>query len=97
MKKSRWSEYAKFLVLSDNSNYKLNSSFTSYLNFKKVKEVVNNIAFTDKTTYSCDGNIYNRKITSQEAKNILDNIDECKWTDTTSKMLLVANQLKLRI
>ena len=97
MKKSRWSEYAKFLVLSDNSNYKLNSSFTSYLNFKKVKEVVNNIAFTDKTTYSCDGNIYNRKITSQEAKNILANSDECKWTDTTSKMLLVANQLKLRI
>ena len=97
MKKTRWSEYAKFLVLSDNSNYKLNSSFTSYLNFKKVKEVVNNIAFTDKTTYSCDGNIYNRKITTQEAKNILANIDECKWTDTTSKMLLVANQLKLRI
>ena len=97
MKKSRWSGYAKFLVLSDNSNYKLNSSFTSYLNFKKVKEVVNNIAFTDKTTYSCDGNIYNRKITTQEAKNILANIDECKWTDTTSKMLLVANQLKLRI
>ena len=34
---------------------------------------------------------------SQEAKNILANIDECRWTDTTSKMLLVANQLKLRI
>jgi hypothetical protein len=97
MNKSRWSGYAKFLVLSDKSSYKLNSSFTSYLDFKKVKEVINNIAFTDKTTYSYDGNIYNRKITTQEAKNIIANIDECRWTDTTSKMLLVANQLKLRI
>ena len=97
MNKSRWSGYANYLVLSDKSNYKLRANFTSYLNFKKVKEVINNIAFTDKTTYSCDGNIYNRKITSQEAKNILANIDECRWTDTTSKMLLVANQLKLRI
>jgi hypothetical protein len=97
MNKSRWSGYAKFLVLSDKSSYKLNSSFTSYLDFKKVKEVINNIAFTDKTTYSYDGNIYNRKITTQEAKNIIANIDECRWTDTTSKMLLVTNQLKLRI
>ena len=97
MNKSRWSGYAKFLVLSDKSSYKLNSSFTSYLDFKKVKEVINNIAFTDKTTYSYDGNIYNRKITTQEAKNIIANIDECRWTDTTSKMLLVANQLKIRI
>ena len=97
MKKSRWSGYAKFLVLSDKSSYKLNSSFTCYLNFKKVKEVINNIAFTDKTTYSCDGNIYNRKITSHEAKSILANIGDCKWNDNTSKLLLVSNQLKLRM
>ena len=97
MNKSRWSEYANYLVLSDKSNYKLRANFTSYLNFKKVKEVINNIAFTDKTTYSCDGNIYNRKITSAEAKTILDNIEECTWNDKTSLMLLVANQLKLRI
>ena len=97
MNKSRWSEYANYLVLSDKSNYKLRANFTSYLNFKKVKEVINNIAFTDKTTYSCDGNIYNRKITSHEAKSILANIGDCKWNDNTSKLLLVSNQLKLRI
>ena len=97
MNKSRWSGYANYLVLSDKSNYKLRANFTSYLNFKKVKEVINNIAFTDKTTYSCDGNIYNRKITSQEAKNILANIGDCKWNDNTSKLLLVSNQLKLRM
>ena len=97
MNKSRWSEYANYLVLSDKSNYKLRANFTSYLNFKKVKEVINNIAFTDKTTYSCDGNIYNRKITSQEAKNILSNIGDCRWNDSTAKMLLVANQLKIGI
>jgi len=96
MNKSRWSGYANYLVLSDKSNYKLRANFTSYLNFKKVKEVINNIAFTDKSNYSCDGNIYDRKITSQEAKNILANIDDCKWNDNTAKLLLVTNQLKLR-
>ena len=96
MNKSNWSEYANYLALSDKSNYKLRANFTSYLNFKKVKEVINNIAFTDKSNYSCDGNIYDRKITSQEAKNILANIDDCKWNDNTAKLLLVTNQLKLR-
>jgi len=96
MNKSNWSEYANYLALSDKSNYKLRANFTSYLNFKRVKEVISNIAFTDKTTYSCDGDIYNRKVTSIEAKKILANIGDCKWNDNTAKILLVANQLKIR-
>ena len=97
MRKSKWSEYAKFLVLSDKSNYKVRANFNSYISFKKVKEVINSIAFSDKSTYSCDGDIYNRKITSVDAKIILTNIEECTWNDKTALMLLVANQLKLRM
>ena len=97
MKMDRWSDYAKFLVLASNSDGRLQPDYVAYLEFKKVKEVINNIAFSDKSTYSSDGDIYVRKITSSEAKNILDNIDECKWTNTTAKIILVANQLKLRI
>ena len=97
MKKDRWSDYAKYLVLADNSDSKLKGTFVHYQDFKIVKDVINNIAFTDKNTYSFDGNIYNRKITSEEGKTILNNIKECNWTVKTEKMILVANQLKLRI
>ena len=97
MKMDRWSDYAKFLVLASNSDGRLKPDYVAYLEFKKVKEVINNIAFSDKSTYSSNGNIYNRKITSTDAKNILSNIDECKWNQKTSLMLLVASQLKLRI
>ena len=97
MKMEKWSGYASYLTLSDKSGAKLKGNFTTYQEFKVIKDVINNISFSDKNTYLHNGNIYNRKITSQEAKNILANIDDCKWTDTTSKMLLVANQLKLRI
>ena len=97
MKMEKRSGYANYLNLSDKSGTKLKCNFTAYQDFKIVKEVINSIAFSDKNTYLYNGNIYNRKITSQEAKNILANIGDCTWTDNTAKMLLVANQLKLRI
>ena len=97
MEKKYWSEYDKYLVLSDNSNSKLKPTYIHYQDFVVVKNVINSIAFTDKSTYSYDGDIYRRKITSTEAKNILDNINKCKWNEKTEKMLLVASQLKLKI
>ena len=97
MKQINWTGYAKYLVLADKSNSGLIASYDKYLNFVKVKEVINNIAFADKTTYSYKGDIYNRKVNSNEAKNILLNIEECKWTAVTAKLRLVANQLKIRI
>ena len=97
MEMKYWSDYAKYLVLSDRSSNKLKSSFLHYQDFIILKNVINSIAFTDKSTYSYDGDIYRRKITSTEAKNILDNINKCKWNEKTEKMLLIANQLKLRI
>ena len=97
MKKDRWSDYAKYLVLSDNSDSKVKGTFGHYQDFKTVRDVINSIAFSDKNTYLHNNNIYNRKITSAEGKNILNNIKECKWNEKTEKMLLFANQLKLRI
>ena len=97
MELGKTSGYAKYLVLSDNSRCTIGGNFLTYQNFKKVKDVIDNIAFSDKSTYSFEGNIYKRKVTSTEARNILNNIDTCKWSGTTSKMLLVANQLGLRI
>ena len=39
MKKEKWSDYAKYLVLADKSSYQLGCSFPRYLNFKKIREV----------------------------------------------------------
>ena len=97
MEMEYWSGYAKYLVLSDRSNNRLSSTFMQYQDFIIVKNVINSIAFSDKSTYSYGGNIYSRKITMPEAKTILDNINKCKWTVVTSKLLLVDSQLKLRI
>ena len=97
MKMDKWSGYAKYLVLSDNSKGKIKPNYIAYLEFKKIKEVINNIAFSDKSTYLSGGDIYDRKITTSDAKIILTNIDECKWNNKTALMLLVANQLKIRI
>ena len=97
MKVKNYTEYGKYLVLADNSRCKLKGTYIHYLNFKVVKELLSRISYTDKNSYSHDNDIYKRKITTTEGKNILENIDACKWNDTTAKMLLVANQLKLRI
>ena len=97
MKMTNWSSFSKYIVLSDKSSGKLGNSFLPFMNFKKVSEAINNIAFSDKSTYSLDGNIYNRKITSTDAKSILDNLEDCRWNTKTELMLLVSNQLKLRI
>ena len=97
MNMKNWSTHSKYVVLSDHSSGIIVGSYDNYVNFIKVKEVINNTAFSDKSTYSNDGDIYNRKITSSDAKIILNNIEECIWNDKTSLMLLVASQLKLRI
>ena len=97
MEMKYWSDYDKYIVLSDYSDTKLQPTFMHYQDFIIVKNVINSIAFSDKSTYSYGGNIYSRKITMTEAKTILDNINKCKWTAVTSKLLLVASQLKLRI
>ena len=37
MKMDKWSGYAKYLVLSDNSKGKIKPNYIAYLEFKKIK------------------------------------------------------------
>ena len=60
-------------------------------------QVVNSIAFSDKTSYLYNDNIYNRRITLTEAKRIMNNVEECKWNAATEMIFLVSNQIGLRI
>tara|TARA_R110002020_G_scaffold43345_2_gene126104 strand:+ start:59 stop:352 length:294 start_codon:yes stop_codon:yes gene_type:complete len=97
MKQERYSNYAKYIVLADNSRGRLKGTFIHYQNFKIVKELLSRISYTDKDSYSYETDIYKRKVSSIEGRNILENIEVCKWNATTSKVLLVASQLKLQI
>tara|TARA_Y100001937_G_scaffold103212_1_gene142209 strand:+ start:182 stop:475 length:294 start_codon:yes stop_codon:yes gene_type:complete len=97
MKKEKWSDYSGYLVLTDTSNGKLSGTYVGFLEYKRIKDILNNIAFSDKPTYSYEGNTYNRKVSSNEAKNILNNLNDLKWTENTDKIFLISNQLGVRI
>ena len=99
MEKVKWSDYDRYLVLADNSHgkHKIKDTYESFLNYKIVMDVVNRISFTDKSTYSYNNDIYKKKITSEDAKKILDNVSSCKWTRNTAKLQIVASQLLLKI
>ena len=50
--------------------------------------------FTDKSTYSYNNNIYNKKITSEDVKKILGNVLNCKWTSTTIKLKIIVSSVR---
>ena len=58
MKRERYSNYAKYLVLADNSRGRLKGTFIHYQNFKIVKELLSRISYVDKSTYSYENDIY---------------------------------------
>ena len=99
MEMGKRSDYDKYLILADNSygKHKIKDTYESFLNYKIVIDVINRIAFTDKSTYSYNNDIYKKKITSEDAKKILGNVLNCKWTRTTAKLKIVGYQLGLII
>ena len=97
MEQTRWSEYSRYLVLSDKAGHKLRGNYYSYQDYQVVRSVIERLSITDNTTYTYDDTIYNRKITSTEAKSIINNLEIGKWTKINEKMLLIGNQLGLRV
>ena len=91
MEKTNYSDYASYLVLSDNSGNTLKGTYVHYQSFKLVKGIINNIAYSDKNNYLYDGDIYSRVITSSRALQILMKIEECRWDDD---IITVAKQIK---
>jgi hypothetical protein len=97
MEQKRWSGYSRYLVLSDKAGHKLRGNYYSYQDYQVVVSVLERLSKSDNNTYTYDDTIYNRKITSTEAMNIITNLEVGKWVKVNEKMLSVANQLGLRI
>tara|TARA_R100001377_G_scaffold73099_1_gene49001 strand:- start:28 stop:321 length:294 start_codon:yes stop_codon:yes gene_type:complete len=93
MKKDKWSEYDKYVVLSEKSKCAVKGTYATFQNFKTVLEIVRRISHTDNTSYLHEGNIYSRKVTSTDATKILLDVLECRWNRTTAQMKLIASQL----
>ncbi len=100
MKKNRWTDYDRYIVLTDKSQGKLRGTYMHFQDFKRVVEAINTLAKSQKTNILVDGELVSlqgRNVTPNEANTILTNIYECKWTPVTEKMLLVANAMKMSI
>ena len=97
MEMKYWSGYAKYIVLADNAGIRLQGNYLSYQDFVIVKSIIERLSKSDNSTYLYDSTIYKRKVTSAEAKDILVNLEKCKWTAVNNKMLSVASQIGLEI
>ena len=97
MEQTRWSTYSKYLVLSDKAGHKLRGNYYSYQDFEIVRSIIERLSMSDNSTYTYNDTIYKRKVTMTEAKNIITNIEMCKWVKVNEKMLLVGSQLGLRV
>ncbi len=64
---------------------------------EKWSDYASYLVLSDKSTFVTEGESYKRKITSSEAKTILDNINEVRWTPNMEKIFLLSNQLRILI
>ena len=93
MKMENWSGYEKYIVMLTGYNASIRGvqlGYQAYIDFKRVKEALHLISKSNDS-YSYDGNIYKRPITSARATQILMKIEECKWDED---IRLVAKQIK---
>jgi hypothetical protein len=83
MKKDRWSDYDKYIVMLTGWKSSIRGvrlGYQAFLDYKKVKEALNVISKSGDS-YSYDGNIYKTPITLSRAFQILEKIERCEWDD----------------
>ena len=64
----------------------------TFLNFKKVMDVVREISKSDKSSYLHDGNILEEY--HQLSKEILLDVSECRWNHNTSEIRIVLKSVE---
>jgi hypothetical protein len=83
MKMNRYSDYEKYIVMIDGTYSSIRGArlgYEAFLDYKKVLEALEAIS-KGEGTYSYNGDIYKRPITSARASQILSKVNECKWDD----------------
>ena len=93
MKMQKWSDYEKYIVMSDRSG-KLKPDLRGFGEFKRVKEALMKISNCYTNTYQFDNDVYDKKVTSTQAKITLENIEKCIYSPIIKQ---VATQIGARI
>ena len=94
MKKSKFSDYENYTLVADNSNLPL--GYEAFLRFKEVKSLLNQIANTNGDSFLYNGTIYKKKITSGEARKLLDGFFSNRCYDIW-ELRKAANQIGIRL
>ena len=94
MKKDKYSDYERYILLADNSE--LHLGYESFLRFKEVLPFLNQIASTNDDTFLYNGTIYKKKITSGTARKLLDGFFSSRCYDI-HELRKAANQLQIRL
>ena len=92
MKMNRWSEHEKYIVMLTGAHSSVTGvrlGYQAFLDYRKVKEALIVISKSGDS-YSYDGNIYSKSITSSRATQILMKLEEAKWDDD---IIIVAKQI----
>ena len=93
MKKERWSDNEKYIVMLTSKNAAVRGvrhGYQAFLEFKKVKGALREMSKSE-SNYFYDGHIYSRVITSSRAQQVLMKIERCEWDDD---IRTVAKQIK---
>jgi len=94
MRKQKWSPYDKFMVVADQSNGKISGTFTSYQEYKEVLEALQSISDTNGPEFKYKGNIYNKPITSDKARGILEQLDNAYYH---KELFAVSKRIKINL
>ena len=95
MRKSRWQSYDRYLVLSDSSKI-LRGTYASYLNFKQVLEVLNNLVTKRTTQYLYNGEMINFGLKQSEIESILACYNEVEYHPSFEKIRFISSRLNLK-
>jgi len=93
MKREKWSDYDKYVVMANNTK-NLRPDYLTFVDYRNVVSFLNKIASTDSNTFSFEGTIYRKKISSNDASSILNNLSNNKFDRRTK---IVANQLGYKL
>ena len=93
MQMRNWSGFEKYIVMSDRSG-KLKPDLRGFDEFKRVKEALMKISNCYTNTYQFENKMYDKKVTSTQAKMTLEGIEKCTYS---TAIKIVANQIGARI
>jgi|TARA_Y100000992_G_C21187637_1_gene453999 hypothetical protein len=95
MKKEKWSEFEKYIVMCDTGKkIKTDSTYSGFLKFLDVKKILELISNNDKSTFIYSGQVYQKPIKQSEAYKALLDIQSQKYNTDIKK---VANFMGISI